>query len=91
MTALQSIMDEARIPARVVGEPPMFEVFFTGGKVENYRDVLAADDKRLARFNAALIERGILKGATKYYVSTAHGDAEVEETIAAWTSAVKVI
>ena len=82
-------MDDARIPARVIGEPPMFEVFFTDEKIENYRDVLRADDRKLARFNALLIDRGILKGGTKYYVSIAHGKSEIDETIAAWRSAVK--
>jgi glutamate-1-semialdehyde 2,1-aminomutase len=69
----------------------MFEVFFTTSAVENYRDVLKADDKRLARFNALLAERGVLKGATKYYVSTAHGPSEVAETIAAWKSAAAAL
>ncbi len=91
MNALQGIMDDARIPARVIGEPPMFEVFFTDEKIENYRDVLRADDKMLARFNALLIERGILKGGTKYYVSIAHGKSEINETIAAWRSAIKAL
>ena len=69
----------------------MFEVFFTEGKIENYRDILKADEAKLNRFNALMIERGILKGGTKYYVSIAHGPAEVEETIAAWKSAAKAL
>jgi glutamate-1-semialdehyde 2,1-aminomutase len=91
MAALQATMDEAGIPTRVTGVPPMFEVFFTGAPIVNYRDVLAADEKRLGRFNALLLERGILKGVTKYYVSTAHAAAEVEQTVAAWRDAVKAL
>ena len=91
MAALQKTMDDAGIPARVSGEAPMFEVFFTGDKIENYRDILKADSKKLDRFNALLLERGILKGGTKYYVSIAHGEAEVAETIAAWKDAVKAM
>ena len=91
MDALQSILDGTGHPARVIGEPPMFEVFFTDGKIENYRDILRADDKKLARFNALMVERGILKGSTKYYISTAHGPAEIEATIAAWQSAAKAL
>jgi glutamate-1-semialdehyde 2,1-aminomutase len=89
MSGLQQIMDDAGIPARVIGEPPMFEVFFTSAPIENYRDLLKADDKKLARFNALVIERGILKGATKHYVSLAHGPAEVDETLAIWRDAVR--
>ena len=51
MGALQSSLDAVAIPARVSGEAPMFEVFFTSGKIENYRDILKADEKKLARFN----------------------------------------
>ncbi len=91
MSALQKIMDDAGIAARVTGEAPMFEVFFTGDKIENYRDILKADGKKLDRFNAAVVAGGILKGGTKYYVSTAHGKAEVDETIAVWKQAVKAI
>ena len=91
MSGLQKIMDDAGIPARVTGEAPMFEVFFTGDKIENYRDILKADAKKLDRFNAAVVERGILKGGTKYYVSIAHGEAEVNETLAIWKDAVKAI
>lgn len=89
MQGLQGIMDEAGIPARVIGEPPMFEVFFTSHPISNYRDILAADDKKLARFNALLLERGLLKGVTKYYVSTAHGPSEVAETLAIWQDAAR--
>ncbi len=89
MSGLQEIMDEAGIPARVTGEPPMFEVFFTAAPIENYRDILKADEKKLARFNALIIERGILKGATKYYVSMAHGPSEVDETLAIWRDAAR--
>ena len=43
------------------------------------------------RFNELLRERGIFKNHGKYYVSTTHGDAEVEQTIAAWKSALEAL
>jgi len=36
------------------------------------------------RFNALLRERGILKGEQKYYISLAHTDDDIQDTIAAW-------
>ena len=89
MTGLQDIMDDAGIPACVIGEPPMFEVFFTAGPIANYRDVKKADENLFARFNALVVEGGLLKGPAKYYVSTAHGPAEVDETLAIWRDAVR--
>ncbi|MEZ5843985.1 MAG: aminotransferase class III-fold pyridoxal phosphate-dependent enzyme [Hyphomicrobiaceae bacterium] len=91
MTALAGILAKQGITAQVVGEPIMFEVFFTGRPIHNYRDLLTADAGKLTRFNALLMERGILKSGVKYYVSTAHGPAEVAETIAAWESAAKAL
>lgn len=91
MAALQSTLDDAGVPARVTGEPPMFDVLFTPGPLDNYRDTLKADEKRLARFNAETLARGILKGAGKHYVSTAHGPAEIDETIAVWKDVAAVL
>ena len=41
------------------------------------------------RFNALLRERGILKGEQKYYVSLAHTEDDIKDTIAAWEGAIK--
>ena len=54
-------------------------------------DLLTADAAKLTRFNALLLERGILKSGIKYYVSTAHGPDEVAATIAAWESAAQAL
>jgi glutamate-1-semialdehyde 2,1-aminomutase len=91
MRELQASLDGVGLANKVSGEPPMFEVFFTNSKVENYRDTLAADEKMLTKFNAELISRGLLKGTTKYYLSTAHGSREVEETIEIWKAAAKAL
>jgi len=75
----------------VVGEPPLFDVVFTGEPVRDYRTTLRGDADALRRFNAALRERGILKGESKYYVSLAHTPDDIRHTIDAWTSAVEVL
>ena len=54
----------------------------------DYRSTLEADSNTLAQFNSSLLEQGIFKGASKYYISAAHTDEDVEETIAAFESAV---
>ena len=91
VTALKAILAKRGIAANVVGEPVMFEVFFTDRPIHNYRDLMAADAGKLTRFNASLAEQGILKSPVKYYVSAAHGPSEVAETIAAWEKAAKVL
>jgi glutamate-1-semialdehyde 2,1-aminomutase len=75
----------------VIGEPPLFDVFFTDGSVENYRDVLATDAAKGRAFNALLRERGIFKGDSKYYISLAHDEADIQQTLAAFKDAAKAL
>ena len=86
---LQRLLNEAEIPAQVVGEAPLFDIYFVDGEVTDYRSTLASDKAKLARFNRLLLERGVFKGDTKYYVSTAHDDDDVELTLGAFASAIE--
>ncbi len=86
--ALQKLLDEAEIPARVVGEASLFDVFFTENDVTDYRSTLEVDSDAMAQFNSSLLEQGVFKGASKFYISAAHTDEDVEETITAFESTV---
>jgi glutamate-1-semialdehyde 2,1-aminomutase len=87
MQALSDILQQAGLPAQVIGEPPLFDVVFTTAPVRDYRGTLQGDAAMGRRFNALLRERGVMKGESKYYVSTAHTRADIDHTIAAWKSA----
>ena len=89
--ALTRLLYEAEMPAQAVGEAPMFDVIFTDHKITNYRSILDRDQPKVMRFTDLLRERGIFKNHGKYYVSTTHGDAEVEQTISAWKSALEAL
>ncbi len=83
--ALVDICAENGLPVQSSGEDSIFDLCFTDRPVRNYRDGLAADGATMARFNAGLLERGILKGwPQKFYPSLAHTDADVEQTINAF-------
>jgi len=88
MTSLQDLLSRAGIAAQVIGEPPLFDVVFTGDPIRNYRDTLKGDKAMAARFNQLLRQKGIMKGESKYYVSLAHTQADIEWTISAWTDAI---
>jgi glutamate-1-semialdehyde 2,1-aminomutase len=88
MNALSALLLQYRVPAQVIGEPPMFDVVFSKEPIIDYRGVLAGNADMARRFNAKLLERGILKGDSKYYVSLAHSEDDVRYTIAAWTDAL---
>jgi len=87
MEGLQNAFRKAGIVATVLGEPPLFEVFFTDGDLSNYRATLRSDMNMLRRFNALLLERGVLKPETKIYVSLAHDAEAVAKAIAAFEDA----
>ena len=91
MGELSQSLVSAGLKAQVVGEPPMFDVVFTDGEVRNYRDTLRGDKAKLSRFNALLLERGVLKGKDKCYLSTSLTDADVQLTIDAWREAIPLL
>lgn len=89
MAALEEHLARAGVPARVVGEPPLFDVIFTDRDVHDYRGMIAGDAAMGRRFNALLRERGILKPESKYYIGLCHTDADVALTIDAIASAAQ--
>ena len=89
MAALSGLLRNAGIKAQVIGEPPLFDIVFTDQPIKDYRDTLRGDKAIATRFNKLLRERGIMKGESKYYVSLAHTKADIDQTIGAWTEAVK--
>jgi glutamate-1-semialdehyde 2,1-aminomutase len=91
MGTLAELLASAGLPAQVLGEPVLFDVVFTREPVRDYRGTLKGDTDMLKRFNAALRKRGIMKGESKYYVSTAHTEADVKLTIEAWKGAIEEI
>ena len=91
MDTLSELLKKHGVKAQVIGEPPLFDIIFTDQPVKDYRDTLKADTALQKRFNQALRARGIMKGDSKYYVSVAHTQADIDHTIGAWEEALKEI
>lgn len=91
MASLADQLQRAGIAAQVVGEPPLFDVVFSDAPVTDYRSTQRGDAAVLRQFNALLRQRGIMKGESKYYVSTAHTEADLQHTEAAWASAIAAL
>ena len=89
MGALTDLLKKHGVKAQVIGEPPLFDILFFEGQVKDYRDTLKADKAMAGKFNKLLRERGLMKGESKYYVSLAHTQADIDHTIAAWDGALK--
>jgi glutamate-1-semialdehyde 2,1-aminomutase len=88
MEGLAGMVRERGLPAQVIGEPVLFDVVFAEGEIFDYRSGLRQDADALRRFNLALRGEGVLKGDTKFYVSTAHDEADVNKTLAAFAAAL---
>jgi glutamate-1-semialdehyde 2,1-aminomutase len=85
----QRLLNEAEIPAKVIGEAPMFDILFTDNEIVDYRSTLTADKGKMVNLNKLLIERGVFKGDVKYYVSTVHTEEHVKQTLDAFESALQ--
>jgi glutamate-1-semialdehyde 2,1-aminomutase len=88
MAGMAEHLRRAGVPGQVIGEPPLFDVIFAEGEVRDYRATLRADREVAAHVNRALRQGGILKGESKFYVSTAHEARDVEQTLSAFGAAL---
>lgn len=81
------------LPVRVQGPGPMFHMGFSAvPRVTNYRECTMRDQARYQRFAAALLLRGVrVIERGLWYVSAAHGDAEIDATLAAAEAALAEI
>jgi glutamate-1-semialdehyde 2,1-aminomutase len=91
MAGIRSACGRAGLDVEVTGEPPAFEAWFTDEDVVDHRSSLIADQMLGLRFAQALVERGVVKAHEKFFVSTAHTDADIDTTLAAVDSAVAEI
>lgn len=81
MSAISEHLGKAGFDHQIVGDPTLFDVLFTSGKIKDYRDVYKADAARNLRFNKLLREKGIFKAPGKLYPCLALADADIEQTI----------
>ena len=81
-----------RLPAQVLRVGTVFSILFTDRTVRNYRDTLAADTGKRKALDFGLLERGIfVKPGKPFYLSTAHGRPDVQETLGAFEGALSPI
>jgi len=80
------------IPLQVPGVGAVFQVFFTDRPIANHADTLAADTSLATRFAMELLARGIYHAPnTKFYLSTSHTDADIDQTLAVIEEALRAV
>jgi len=84
------IAHEAGVALTVNRVGSMFTWFFTTGAVTDFASAATSDTAAFGRFHRAMMEAGVWLPPSQFeaaFVSTAHGEAEVETTLAAARSA----
>lgn len=81
---IASLLRQRGHQVSTAGEGPVFHLAFTAGQAQNYRDLLAADTGKYRDFLLALLDEGVLPLPDgRWYMSTAHTDADIEATLQA--------
>lgn len=84
---------DARVPHAVQRVGSMITLFFHEGPVCNYADAKACDTRRFARFFWELMARGVYWPCSQFeaaFVSAAHDDDLIDQTIAAAAEAIRL-
>ncbi len=91
MGELEAAMKDYGHSAVILGEPPLFDVFFTDNEISDYRGILKADTKKGSAFNKLLRSNQVFKGDSKFYVSLAHNEDDVDLTVKAIREAARAL
>jgi glutamate-1-semialdehyde 2,1-aminomutase len=81
---------EAGVPVQQVRAGTMLGLFFAEGPVTDWESAKLADTGRFAAFHRAMLDRGVYLAPSQFeswFVSTAHGDGEIDATVAAASEA----
>ena len=83
-------LGDAAAEAGVAGQPTrsgtMFGFFFTESPIRSWEDARTVDTSQFATFHRGMLERGVYLAPSQFeawFLSTAHGDEEIDETVAA--------
>jgi glutamate-1-semialdehyde 2,1-aminomutase len=95
VTAVSSVANKMRIPLQTNAVGTMFGFYFLKDKGEiitDYKSALAnADTDRYAAFFHAMLDKGYYFAPSQFeaaFISSAHSDSDIEETVAAFASVV---
>ncbi|HXF57974.1 MAG TPA: glutamate-1-semialdehyde 2,1-aminomutase [Actinomycetota bacterium] len=89
---LAAALTEAGVPHTLNRVESLFSLFFSEQPVRDYGGARSADHRRYARFFHRMLEQGVYlppSGYEAWFVSAAHGEAEVERTVEAARAAAR--
>ncbi len=83
---IEQVFKDKGIPNAINRVGSMFSVFFQSGPVSSYENALQSDRGGFSEFFSRMLDQGIYIAPSPFeswFLSTAHGEAEIEETITA--------
>lgn len=87
-------LSDAGIKAQINSIGSLSTIFFTPTPVTNYAQAKTSDTKLYARFFREMLERGIFLAPSQFeaaFVSTAHTEGDIDQTISAAADSLKTI
>jgi glutamate-1-semialdehyde 2,1-aminomutase len=81
---LQAAAHAAGVPFATTRSCAMFGLYFREGPVHSYADAMASDVAAFRRFFHAMLRRGVYLAPSAFeagFLSSAHGDAEIDATL----------
>ena len=94
MAGLKGAADQAGVPFSVDSEGGMFGFFLFDALPQNYAKVMTTDNQRFNRFFHGMLDRGVYFAPALYeagFMSAAHTEADIAETVCAATDVFKLL
>jgi glutamate-1-semialdehyde 2,1-aminomutase len=94
MAGLKGAADQAGVPFSVDSEGGMFGFFLFDALPQNYAKVMTTDNQRFNTFFHGMLDRGVYFAPALYeagFMSAAHSDEDIAETVDAATSIFKLL
>src|SRR5437870_1588310 len=88
-SGFERLLKDHSVPAVVPAVGSVFSILFTNRAPRNYRASLAPDESKRSALDTSLLARGIfVKPGKPFYLSTAHDDTAVRQTLEAFEESV---
>ncbi len=88
-SGFERLLEDRHVTAVVPAVGTVFSILFTVHPPRNYRDTLGADETKRSALDTSLLARGIfVKPGKPFYLSTAHDDIAIRQTLEAFEESV---
>lgn len=89
---VEAALKEAGHKALMLGSPVMFDALFTErSSITEHRGTMDVDKAKSRRFNQLVRERGVFKSDSKMYLSVAHDERDVADTVKAFRESAQLL